>query len=199
MPAPSLESWTIDRSTSAWRDFTQSYEEEQAGRHVRAVALGTTREALAAGLEVPGHLLRPGCDAPLIAIDRAARRVVVSADAFGDLARIDATSLVPGETHALGSVRDAAFLADPRSLVRFLVMAQLVQAYVHVEASVSLVAECDDGTRYRASFEAVHTYYTNTRHDVPYAFALRLDRAPATMPGRPGDMSIEGAVAGRTE
>ncbi len=200
MASRELETWTIDRGTSPWRDFTRTYEEEQAGREVRAVPFGDPR-AVTAGLEVPPDLVLPGraapLIAPLIAIDRAARRVVVNADAFGDLARIDATSLRSGETRAIGVVRDAAFLADPRGLVRFLVTAQIVQTYVHVEASVRLLSEHDDGTRYRAALAGVHTYYTNARHDVPYGFVLGLDRREVGLPGCIGDLFIQGAASER--
>lgn len=188
MPSGSLETWAIDRGTSPWRDFTRSYDEEQAGRQVRAVSFVGAQGELADALELPAGV------APIIAIDRAARRVVVSAEAFGDLARIDATSLRPGETHAIGVVRAPAFLADPRSLVRFLVSTQLVQTCVHVEANVRLLAETDDGTRYRATLAGVHTYYTNARHDVPFGFVLGLDRRDAGSPGPRGDLFIEGTA-----
>lgn len=167
----------VERGRSPWAGFTGSHLEEAAGHRVRAVA--DLRD-----LEVPPHLERMG-SAPLLAINRAQRSVVISAAHFSDLVRPDATQLAVGQRAVMGTLKGAALAAPPRDVARFLVASELVRTYAHLEARLCLHAEENVKDRYVAHFRGEHTYFTSKRHQDRYAFRIELSRTT-------GEISVVG-------
>ncbi|HEY3449603.1 MAG TPA: hypothetical protein VGK67_24835 [Myxococcales bacterium] len=173
-PAPQrcLAELAIDRGQSPWQGYTSSAEEEASGKHVAAVADLSKLE------RVP-HLAKYDlAGKPLLAIDRERRRVVVSGEHFGDLERADGTR--SGVTR-MGTVHSAALKARPRELVLFLVEAQLVQTYWHLEAKVCLDSEEDGAKQYRARLSGTHLYFTSRRNEKPLSFQVTLDKATGAL------------------
>jgi len=163
----------IDRGDSPWQGFTSSYEEEQRGKQVAAVAFDPA-------FEPPRHLTEFG---PLLAIDRAARRVVVNAAYFSPISRADATRQTPGARHQLGRCTDPDLLAAPARLARFLVLSELVETYWHVGAELRATDDPapPDHPLHRTHFTGHHEYYTNSHHQAPLTFTIEIDRTTGTM------------------
>lgn len=179
VPAEQPVELLVVRDHSPWRDFTGSPEEEAAGKRVEAVPDTS-------GLEISAHLSRhAAAAAPLIAIDRARRRVVVAATHFEELRRVDATRLQAGQAMTVGRVKSRTLLEQPRTLAVFLLESQLVETFWHIEAVVRLVGEERDGSVYRARFRGHHVYFTRGKHEEPLAFTIVLDTAS-------GEMSVRG-------
>ncbi len=172
----------IRRDSSPWRDFTGDYTQEQAGFHVKAVAK-------LEGFEVPPHLQpgKPG-EPVLLAIDRRQQRVVINAKVFSDLDRPDATNLQAGQTRQIGYLKNPQLAGGYAAAARFLVRAELVRSYAHLEASLCLSAEHDDARSYRATFSGTHRYCTNRCTDAPLHFTLRIDK-------QDGAIHVEGPPA----
>jgi hypothetical protein len=166
---------TVMRGDSPWQGYTSSAAEEQHGKHVRSAAITSAYELLA-------RLAKYAPDGrALLAIDRAKKEVLVSAAHFSEIERRDATRISAGERLKLGTVTDKGLLGRPRELVLFLLDAQLIETYWHLEAQLCLVDEKDEQTRYRAHFTGVHRYCTNSCHNDSYAFAVEIDKTDGSM------------------
>jgi hypothetical protein len=164
---PATIDLVVTRDRSPWRGLT---EPGDASTSVAAVADLT-------GLEPVEHLARYAIDgAPLLAVDRARRRVVVDAAQFGALERVDATRLRPGESKLLGTVLGEKLRSGPRDLALFVVESQLVESFWHVEARLTLVEEKDSAEEYRAAFQGHHVYFTNERNQDRLAFSVVFDK-----------------------
>ncbi|MBI1889537.1 MAG: hypothetical protein HYS18_02710 [Burkholderiales bacterium] len=179
--APTL---VIEHSASPWLEYTGSAEEEQAGFHIAAA------DKLD-GMEVPALLKKDTYRGmPLLAIDRAHRKVRVNATVFGNLYRPDATRLNPGESAVVGTIRKPDAFPNMGALAEFLLRAQIVRTYAHLRAKLRKTAEHTAATSYRAEFSGAHEYYTNKRHVVNFNFAIVIDRTN-------GEIKVIGTAAPR--
>lgn len=124
-------------------------------------------------------------DRPLFWFTPDYSAVVVDQRYFSDLAAADATRVNAQEKVTLGKFLDLTFALPPREVVKFLLEAEIIRTYVHIEAEVRLVKEVDDGKSYASSWEGTHTYYTNERNDEDYKFDVTIDR-------RTGEIVLEG-------
>jgi hypothetical protein len=173
-PAPSkgaamtTETLTASRATSPWSGLTASWDEEQRGMTVAAAAIAPSDETVdrLRAYAVDGE--------PAIAIDRAGRRVLLNQRWFGEVKRVDGTSLPAGARHTLGLFPKAPW--PPRTLARFVVEAELVKTYAHLESRLTLVEEEDSAERWRARVDGTHVYYTSSRHESPVRFTFELDK-----------------------
>jgi hypothetical protein len=171
---PALREFVIERSSSPWRGYTSSYEEEQGGYTVAAASV--------VGLERIPHLAAYELDGePYMAIDRPGRRVVLNERLFGTFVRPDAPRLTPGERVELGVVRDRRLLADPLSLVSFLVESELIRTYWHIEARLRLVELTETATGFRADLEGSHVYYTSRKNEDAYSFRIEVQTATGSV------------------
>lgn len=163
-----LATYQIDRGSSPWRGFTSSAEEEAAGRTVEALAFP------AEGYEpVPGM--------PAVARSEGKRRVAVDAALFSTLHRADATRSREAPV-SIGRCTERALRSmSPREMAGFLIASQIVITYWHVESSLCLFGETDDGTWYTASFRGSHVYFTNKRNEEPLSFRIRIGRKSGEM------------------
>jgi hypothetical protein len=182
-PTNSILTLTISRGDSPWLDMTDSYDQEQSNRYVKAVALDTATHAALPSLAA--------FDKPDVLMGRNTKRkeVVVNGHYFGDLRRGDATRTAMGKEHLIGEFRDRTFTRlRPRDLVLFLIQSQLIETYWHLEARVLLLKEEDRPDAYRACFWGIHTYFTNDRHDEPFAFVVRVNKKTGGMTLVGGDL-----------
>jgi len=159
---------TASRGTSPFSGLTDSAAEEQRGLHVAAAPILPTYETIERlrAYAVAG-------EQPL-AVDRAGRRVVLNPRWFGPVERVDVTALAAGARHTLGTFAKAPW--PPHTLARFVVEAELVKTYAHLESRLTLTDEENSPDRYRARVEGTHVYYTNGRHERPVRFAIELDK-----------------------
>lgn len=170
-PAP----WTLSRADSPWRDYTSSYDEEQAGLRLAARPLTDAHQ-------VPDPL---AAFPRLLGIARWERRVHVESAFFSDLDRPDATRLAPGATAPIGTLKALPPGLTWADVARFLVWSQIIRTYVHVEAWLCPGPVQDDAAVYRLELRGEHTYFTYDRNTDPLAFAVRIDKVT-------GEMRIEG-------
>jgi hypothetical protein len=107
---------------------------------------------------------------------RAARDLppVVDATVFSPLVRVDVPRMQPGEQLVIGRLAPTAVsTVDHREVVRFLLQAEVVQTYWHIQAECCLEREeRTDG--YRAVFSGTHLYVTNRQNVDPLAFSLSI-------------------------
>lgn len=163
------KSLTITRSDCPWSGMTDSYEKEQATKLVKAQVLD-------------GHKPFPALarfDRPdvLLAKDEKKKEVHINPLFFSDLRRGDATRLAKSAEHALGTFRDLSFKRlSPAKLVEFLLLAQIVETYWHLEADLCLIGEDDRPESYRADFQGTHRYCTNRCEEDDFAFSIRIDK-----------------------
>lgn len=166
----------IKNSESPWRDYTKNLEEEQAGKHVYAVLMEPSFEQLK-------HLSQYTLpDGPLLAINRAARRVVVNNNYFSDLDRPDATNLIKRNPFVIGTFKGLGVAGiSAQQLVLFLLESQLIKTYAHLESKLCLVSEEDGEMSYAAHFEGAHIYYTDKRNEQVFSFTVRINKKTGLM------------------
>lgn len=97
------------------------------------------------------------------------------------MSRQDATRPGQEARRVIGTVRDKRLLADPALLFAFLLEAQIIETYWHVEARLVLAAFEDSAASAGASFDGTHIYFTNSRNEEQYAFVLKLDKKTGIM------------------
>lgn len=171
----------VTRGNSPWRGFTSSYEEEQAGKEVKAEVIDAKTYS-----SIPSLVRYDVGDGPLLGRSEERRRVVVNKKFFSDLKRVDATRIGTNESKTIGKFLELSFASlTPRTLVRFLLDAEIVETYWHLESKLCLVREVDGPNAYLASFSGVHSYCTNECSDDHFQFALRVDK-------RTGELVLSG-------
>jgi hypothetical protein len=156
----------LRKGESPWNGYTATWDQEDRGMKVSAVAIDPAYERLPK-LDAYG----PG--PALLAIDRKGGRVVVNEKLFSDLSRIDVTR--DTKKHVIGTVKDKALLASPGRLAELFVVSDVIHCYAHVGASLKMVKE-EDGAVYRAEFDGEHEYFTNHRHTARVHFAVEIDK-----------------------
>jgi hypothetical protein len=165
-----VHSYTVTRNENPWDQYTGSYEEEQAGRVIAAVAMVDAFERVP---HLESYALQKE---PFLAIDRAGRRVVLNERFFSTMNRVDVTRIRAGERQEMGTVRDQRLIESPRSLIAFLIESQLIISYVHIEATLVLEKMLHTAEEVTAFFTGTHTFYTNERNDETLAFRVHLNK-----------------------
>jgi hypothetical protein len=183
LPAVCLQTFQISRGENPWSGLTEGYEEEQAAKRVKSVALN-------AGTYEPLPSLT-AFDRPDMLMGRSEKRkeVVVNKRYFSELKRGDATRLGMGQEQVIGSFRDHAFKrlkAD--ELVRYLLRSQIIETYWHLEAKLCMFREENQPSSYRAFYRGVHTYCTNSCNDQAYSFVVTIDKRSGAMVLSGGDI-----------
>lgn len=106
-------------------------------------------------------------------------RIVVDAAMMSSLTTVDVTSLARGARIHVGTLtRDGMSGIQPRRLVEFLIRADVLRTYCHMESCTYLRSDShrEDG-EYRAQLDGTHTYFTNKENCEQFAFELRLSPA----------------------
>ncbi len=95
---------------------------------------------------------------------------------FAELNRGSALRNAPtqnlGRLSALGLKH---FAETPRTLVAYLIEAQIIETFAHIESKLCLFEESRDGDVYTARVRGTHIYFTNQRNEDPLAFAVRVN------------------------
>ena len=159
----------IRQSDSPWLGMTDNYEREQANKRIQAVHLQAHKPfATLAHFDQPDILLGKNASGRIVSINQ---------HYFSDLRRGDATRLSPGSEHSIGVFRDTSFTRlSPRKLVLFLLQAQIVETYWHLEAELCPGREEDTPESYRAEFRGIHRYCTNQCEEQGLAFSLYINK-----------------------
>lgn len=176
----------VSRGASPWSGLTSSAEEERSGKHLKA-------DAIDGKLFTPLQSLRKYNigGAPLLGKSMERRRVVINKRFFSDIERGDATRMKVGDKEApavMGKILNRSFKSlKPRDLALFLVEAEIVVTYWHIESNLCLFKEEDSDGIYTAYFKGSHTYYTNERNDPHIEFGIRIDK-------KSGELSLVRAI-----
>jgi hypothetical protein len=167
----------ISSATNPWSGYTSNYQEEQAGKTIRAVPMEQSYERL------PGLAAYSGPGGPALAVDRKQKRVVVNTAYFTELQRVDATRQGSGDKNTIiGQYKDLRFsVLTPRRLVLFLLESQIIQTYWHVESHLCLTREEDSPGSYTAHFTGTHIYFTNERNERSLSFSVVVDKKTGRM------------------
>jgi hypothetical protein len=162
--------YVITRAQSPFRDFSGSYKDEQEAKTVTAAGILARMERWEA---LSAYALD---EEPFLALDREERRVVVNEKYFGTLTRQDATRLRKGEHKVVGTVKEKRLIGEPALVFSFLLEAQIIETYWHIEAHCNLAAYQENEKQALASFNASHIYFTNERNEQKYFFSVELDK-----------------------
>lgn len=163
---------TLDRGTHPWSGLTTSAQEESAGHHVQAVHPFPSGYAA-----IPALAAFDRPEDPLLALNPKERRVLANAAWFTDIERVDATRH-HGADLRICAWKDLGFQRLAlRELILFLLKANIVQTFWHVEANISLESEKTEGAMRSFTFKGEHLYFTNERNRSGLHFRLRLDTA----------------------
>ncbi len=93
---------------------------------------------------------------------------------FSDLTIGDATR--GGQPITLGTASRKTLAAwEPRQIVSFLLAAELIQSYWHLESNLCLTEESTEGDLYTATIDGVHSYCTNECIDQPFRFSVNIN------------------------
>jgi hypothetical protein len=166
-----ISSLHIARGESPWRGMTDNYEQEQANKNIQAAAVDT---ALYTPLPSLSLFDRPDM---LLGRSEKPKAVVVNKLYFSDLRRGDATRIGKGEKLHIGNFLDIGFKRlAPRDLAKFLITAQIIETYWHLEADICQTGEEDGPDIYRATFSGLHKYCTNRCVKKREDFQLLIDK-----------------------
>ncbi|OQA29933.1 MAG: hypothetical protein BWY57_03138 [Betaproteobacteria bacterium ADurb.Bin341] len=165
----------ITRADCPWVGMTETYEREQANKLVKASPIEKHHTPFPALASFDQKNI-------LLAKNDQSKTVQINQNYFSDLRRGDATRLAKNAEHAIGTFRDLAFKRlSPAKLVEFLLLAQIVETYWHLEADLCLTGEEDKDDSYRADFRGMHRYCTNRCEEEAFAFSIRIDKKTGAM------------------
>lgn len=161
----------VSRSDNPWKGMTKSYAQEQENKNIKAAGIDK-QDSPIPGLEK----YTIGGD-QLMAIKSVHKKVVVNEKYFSDLKKADATNIERGQYQTIGRYLDKSFASmTPRKLASFLLDAQIITTYWHVEAELCRGEEIENELEYKARFTGRHIYYTSKREEQKLDFVIRIDR-----------------------
>lgn len=170
------EAIRISRHDNPWKGMTGSYAQEQENKSIGSAPIGAD-DAPVPALEkykIGGERL--------MAKKAGTRKIVVNEKYFSALKKADATNIGAGQKQRIGVYLDRSFaFMTPRRLVDFLLDAQIITTYWHVEAQLCRGEEVENDGEYRARFTGRHVYYTNRREEQKLDFIVRIDRTTGEM------------------
>ncbi len=121
-------------------------------------------------------------DVMLMGVEKKTGEPMLSERYFSPLARVDATRIDTGQAKEIGRVLNGSgALLTPRNIALFLLESQIVRTYWHVESIICLTSEDERGDIYRASFQGIHRYFTNTYNEEKLSFSIAIDRVSGAM------------------
>lgn len=167
-----LDRIRISRHDNPWQDMTASTWQEEANQNIAAVEISKGT------YEVFPHLAAYRINSEmLLGKDKVNKRVVINNRYFSTLEKADATRLPAGTVKSVGKYLDTSFrLLSPKQIVRFLLDAQIITTYWHLEAELCLTGEKDGKDAYVAAFTGVHRYCTNQCKTDSLEFTVTIDR-----------------------
>lgn len=170
-----IAEYLIDGTTNPWKGFTGSYEEEENSKFVEAGKIdGTEFMALPFLSDFNKN------DVIMLGRSEKKRKVIINQEFFSDMQRTDATG--NNKDKVLGNYKDLSFsYFSPRELIVFLLKAQLIITYWHIESNLCLDLEEDSKDVYKAHFSGEHIYFTNRKNVNSLAFSVSIDKKSGTI------------------
>lgn len=110
-----------------------------------------------------------------IALDEEKQEIVINKSFFSKLKRGGATIIRKGDVQQIGFCRSQQLLKSPRKLIGFLLEAQIIRTYAHLESRLCLVREKNDGNIYEAELKGEHIYYTNRKNTGRLHFLISIN------------------------
>jgi hypothetical protein len=155
-----LKTLHIDRSTNPWAGMTGSWEEEEINKNIKALSLTDNNFSFFANLDK--YKIK---DKNLIGKHKDKKIMAVEKDFFSDLSKVDAAIRDKNKTEIIGIFNlDFLKIIDNQNLVCFLIEAQIINTYIHVESNLCLYNEENDDTYYKSYFKGEHIYFTNKKN-----------------------------------
>ena len=176
-----LDRIKISRHDNPWWDLPERSWQEEANIKIAAVEINKgTYEAY------PHLAVYQVNSEMMLGKDKVKKRVVINSRYFSTLAKVDATRLPAGTVKSVGKYLDTSSpLLSPRQIVRFLLEAQIITTYWHLESELCLTKEKDGKDVYVSEFTGVHRYCTNQCKTDSLEFTVTIDR-------NTGDISVAG-------
>jgi hypothetical protein len=167
-----IDSIKISRDDNPWKGMTQSSRQEEMNKYIQAIEINKET------CEMFPHLLAYQIHSEnLLGKDKLKKKIVINSKYFSDLEKADATRIPAGVTKTVGRFLDTSFISvSPPRLVRFLLDAQIITTYWHLESELCLIGEKDEKDGYSAVFIGVHRYCTNRCETQRLNFTVRIDR-----------------------
>jgi len=162
----------ISRHDNPWGEMPEKSWKEEANIKIAAVEISKGT------YEMFPHLAAYQINSEmLLGKDKVKKRVVINNRYFSTLEKADATRLPAGSVKSVGKYLDTSFLLlSPRQIVRFLLDAQIITTYWHLESELCLTGEKDGKDAYVATFTGVHHYCTNQCKSDSLKFTVTIDR-----------------------
>ena len=115
-------------------------------------------------------------DQPLVWLSKEKDKAYVDKQYLSDLKVLDATNL--REDSIIGTVKTPLLEAwEAKKIVRFLLDAEIIRTYIHLEANLCVTKETETDELYEVHFDAVHSYCTNECVEKPYSFSVQIDKS----------------------
>jgi hypothetical protein len=162
----------ISRHDNPWEDMPERSWKEEANIKIASVEIKKGK------YEIFPHLAAYQINSEvLLGKDKVNKRVVINNRFFSTLEKADATRLPAGSAKSVGKYLDTSFLLlSPGQIVKFLLDAQIITTYWHLESELCLIGEKDGKDEYAATFTGVHRYCTNQCKSDSLKFTVTIDR-----------------------
>lgn len=103
--------------------------------------------------------------------------VVVNGALISPLEVAHATSMSKGDEAVVGTLSTAGAKMDGLSWVEFLIAADAIQTWMHIEANLCVTIEKATAEAFMADVQGTHIYFTNERNEDKIHFAVKIDGA----------------------
>jgi len=130
----------------------------------------------ASGLQLDGR--------PLLWLTPDRKGIVIDDRFSGDLEIVAVPTLTKDESRTVGRLTPAGRALPPRAVLEFLIRADVLRTYMHIEGTSRLTAERSADGVYEAEISGTHVFYTNARNENRFAFGFRI--------AADGEMSVRG-------
>jgi len=171
----------ISRDDNPWKGMTQTSRQEEMNKNIPAAQIDKET------CDVFKHLSAYQINSEsLLGKDKLRKKIVINSRYFSALEKADATRIPADSVKTVGKFLDTSFLSlSPRQLVRFLLDAQIITTYWHLESELCMTGEKDEKDGYTAVFTGVHRYCTNRCETQRLNFTIRINR-------HTGEISVAG-------
>lgn len=112
---------------------------------------------------------------PLLWFAADKSKAVLDECCFGELTMVNVTTLAKDGKIKLGKLKEPGRKLSLRAVAWFLMQSGVIQTFAHLEATVKLESEKNEGARYEAVFSGKHLYYTNERHEASFRFRFIIE------------------------
>lgn len=161
---------SVTREESPWLGFTNSYEEEEQGKHLKAKPF-----------PMPGYSVfklptENSMEAQsFLARNDTHREVIVNERYFSNLERFDVTKLKLGESQFVGIIKDIK-VRSAEVLIPFLLKGQILITYWHTDSEVTIERKEIKENEVFYTLSGTHHYYTNEKNSSNFRFKISINQ-----------------------